>query len=195
MVPSLLEGVKILDFTTAFVGTFCSRIMADMGADIIKIERPVKDQADRFTREALPTRHGTPYLHLNGGKKSLCVDLKNPQGLEILRSLVKQADVFVENFTPHVVRGYGLDYPNLCSLNPSIIMCSMTGYGQEGWAFNPEHVCTDPNRPSHERPETGSPESATGRPTPSAAGLETPSPASLEPWPWAMPCSTGSGRA
>ena len=140
----LLSGIKVLDFTTAFVGPFCSRIMADMGAEVIKIERPVHNQEDRFTPESLPTRNGVPFLHLNGGKKSLCIDLKHPRGLEIVRSLVKQVDVFVENYTPHVVRSYGLDYPNLHALNPRIIMCSMTGYGQEGFAHNPEHVCTDP---------------------------------------------------
>ena len=144
MTVGLLSGIKVLDFTAAFVGPFCSRIMADMGAEVIKIERPVDNQEDRFTPEALPTRNGVPFLHLNGGKKSLCIDLKHPRGLEIVRSLVKQADVFVENYTPHVVRSYGLDYPNLRALNPRIIMCSMTGYGQEGFAHNPEHVCTDP---------------------------------------------------
>ena len=140
----LLAGIKVLDFTAAFVGPFCSRIMADMGAEVIKIERPVENQPDRFTPESLPTRDGVPYLHLNGGKKSLCVDLKSPRGLEIIRSLVKQTDVFIENYTPHVVRSYGLDYPNLRAMNPGIIMCSMTGYGQEGFSHNPEHVCTDP---------------------------------------------------
>ena len=140
----LLSGIKVLDFTAAFVGPFCSRIMADMGAEVIKIERPVDNQEDRFTPDSLPTRNGVPFLHLNGGKKSLCIDLKHSRGLEIVHSLVKQADVFVENYTPHVVRSYGLDYPNLRVLNPRIIMCSMTGYGQEGFAHNPEHVCTDP---------------------------------------------------
>ena len=144
MAMELLSGIKVLDFTAAFVGPFCSRIMADMGAEVIKIERPVDNQEERFTPESLPTRNGVPFLHLNGGKKSLCVDLKHPKGLEIVRSLVKQADVFVENYTPHVVRSYGLDYPNLRAMNPRIIMCSMTGYGQEGFAHNPEHVCTDP---------------------------------------------------
>ena len=118
--------------------------MADMGAEVIKIERPVADQDERLTPESLPTRNGVPYLHLNGGKKSLCVDLKTDAGLEIVHALVKRADVLVENYTPHVVRSYGLDYPNLSRLNPGIIMCSMTGYGQEGFAHNPEHVCTDP---------------------------------------------------
>ena len=140
----LLSGIRVLDFTAAFVGPFCSRIMADMGAEVIKIERPADNQEDRFTPESLPTRNGVPFLHLNGGKKSLCIDLKHSRGLEIVHSLVKQADVFVENYTPHVVRSYGLDYPNLRALNPRIIMCSMTGYGQEGFAHNPEHVCTDP---------------------------------------------------
>jgi crotonobetainyl-CoA:carnitine CoA-transferase CaiB-like acyl-CoA transferase len=144
MATNLLSGIKVLDFTAAFVGPFCSRIMADMGADVIKIERPVDNQEERFTPESLPTRNGVPFLHLNGGKKSLCVDLKHPKGLEIVRSLVKQADVFVENYTPHVVKSYGLDYSNLTALNPGIIMVSMTGYGQEGFAHNPEHVCTDP---------------------------------------------------
>ena len=144
MGPGALEGLKVLDFTAAFVGPFCSRIMADMGAEVIKIERPAKDQDERFTPESLPTRNGVPYLHLNGGKKSLCVDLKDPRGLEIVHSLVKEADVFVENYTPHVVRSYGLDYPSLRALNPGIIMCSMTGYGQGGFAYNAEHVCTDP---------------------------------------------------
>ena len=150
MMPGLLDGVKVLDFTTAFVGPFCSRIMADMGADVIKVERPMTDrsggfeQPDQFAPEVIKTSTGVSYLHLNGGKKSLCVDLKNARGLEIVRSLLRQMDVFVENFTPHVVRGYGLDYPNLETLNPRIIMCSMTGYGPEGFGDNPEHVCTDP---------------------------------------------------
>ena len=144
MGTGLLAGIRVLDFTTAFVGPFCSRIMADMGAEVIKIERPVADQDERFTPTSLPTRNGVPYLHLNGGKKSLCVDLKTPQGLEIVHSLVKTADVFVENFTPHVVHGYGLDYPSLRKLNPAIIMCSMTGYGRDGFAHNPDHPCTDP---------------------------------------------------
>ena len=144
MATGLLSGITVLDFTAAFVGPFCSRIMADMGADVIKIERPVDNQEERFTPELLPTRNGVPFLHLNGGKKSLCIDLKTSKGLEIVRSLIEQADVFVENYTPHVVKSYGLDYPSLSALNPRIIMVSMTGYGQEGFAHNPEHVCTDP---------------------------------------------------
>ena len=150
MMPGLMDGVKVLDFTTAFVGPFCSRIMADMGADVIKVERPSSDprnrydQPDRFTPEGIKTSNGISYLHLNGGKRSLSVDLKDPRGLELIRSLVKQVDIFVQNFTPHVVRSYGLDYPNLRALNPGIIMCSMTGYGSEGFGGNPEHVCTDP---------------------------------------------------
>ncbi len=87
MATELLAGVTVLDFTAAFVGPFCSRIMADMGAEVIKIERPAADQDERFTPESLPTRNGVPYLHLNGGKKSLCVDLKTDAGLEIVRAL------------------------------------------------------------------------------------------------------------
>ena len=95
MTPGLLDGVKVLDFTTAFVGPFCSRIMADMGADVIKVERPITDQSsrldrpDQFAPEVVKISDGFSYLHLNGGKRSLCVDLKHPRGLEIVRSLLK----------------------------------------------------------------------------------------------------------
>ena len=142
MSVGILDGVKVLDFTIAFVGTFCTRIMADMGAEVIKVERPVEDQPDRFT--STENRPSVTFMHLNGGKKSLCVDLKHPEGPGLIKSLVPQVDVVVENFTPHVLRSYGLDYPNVRALNPGIVMCSMTGYGQEGLEGKPEHPCTDP---------------------------------------------------
>ena len=140
MMKSILEGVTVLDFTVAFVGTFCTRILADMGADVIRIEKPVSgQQGERFS-----DLNSISFMHLNGGKKSLSVDLKTQAGVDLVKQLVSRADVVAENFTPHVMSSYGLDYESLRLINPEIIMISMTGYGRDGIAGNPEHVCTDP---------------------------------------------------
>ena len=88
MATGVLSGITVLDFTSAFVDPFCSRIMADMGTDVIKIERPVDNPEERFPPELLPTRNRVPFLPLNGGKKSLYLDLKTSKGVELVRSLV-----------------------------------------------------------------------------------------------------------
>ena len=140
MTKAILEGMTILDFTVAFVGPFCTRILADMGANVIRIEKPVAGQmGERFA-----DLNSISFMHLNGGKKSLAVDLKTQAGVDLVKKLVAQADIVAENFTPHVMSSYGLDYENLKLINPGIIMISMTGYGRHGIAGNPEHVCTDP---------------------------------------------------
>lgn len=149
MFTELLQGITVLDFTTAAVGPFCSRILADMGAEVIHVEWPRGLEAEpaahgRFSPEAVASGAAVLFLHCNGGKKSLCVDLKQPDGLALVRRLAAQVDVVVENFTPHALRSFGLDYPHLRAINPGIIMCSLTGYGQEGLADNPDHPCTDP---------------------------------------------------
>ena len=151
MGAGILEGVTVLDFTLAAVGPFCSRILADMGAEVIKVEWPqargrAADDSPlgRFSPEGVESGAHILFLHCNGGKKSVCIDMKTPRGLELVRSLVEKADVVVENFTPHVMLGFGLDYPNLAGLNPGIIMCSLSGYGKDGLPFYPDHPCTDP---------------------------------------------------
>jgi crotonobetainyl-CoA:carnitine CoA-transferase CaiB-like acyl-CoA transferase len=149
MTSDMLQGVTVLDFTSAAVGPFCSRILADMGAEVIRVEWPRGLEAaafagGRFTPEGLRSGASLLFLHCNGGKKSLCIDLKQPAGLELVRKLAVHADVVVENFTPHALRNLGLDYEHLRQINPSIIMCSLTGYGQEGLEGNPDHPCTDP---------------------------------------------------
>ncbi len=144
MQPGILDGVKVLDFSVGVAGPLCSRIMADMGAEVIKVERPTGDP-ERFAPDAI--RKGgveVLFLHCNGGKKSVCIDLKQPRGPELFRSLASQVDVVVENYTPQVLAGYGLDYQSLRQVNPGVVMLSTTGYGQQGLDGNPRLPCTDP---------------------------------------------------
>ena len=136
----LLGGLRVLDFTLAAVGPFCSRILADLGAEVIHVEYPLTRWADvaeqpesRFEAERLrKTGADRLFLHTNGGKKSLAVNLKDPRGVKIIWDLIPQVDVVVENMTPRVMRGLGLSYVTLSDINPSLVMCSLTGFGQEG---------------------------------------------------------------
>jgi crotonobetainyl-CoA:carnitine CoA-transferase CaiB-like acyl-CoA transferase len=125
-----LDRVRVLDFTTTIAGPHCARLLADLGADVIKIEAPEGD----MMRTRLPLRNGasTSFGQLNVGKKSLVLDLKRPKAIEIVHRLVKTADVVVENFRPGVMQRFGLDYPKLREVNPAIIYCAISGYGQSG---------------------------------------------------------------
>ena len=125
-----LDRVRVLDFTTTIAGPHCTRLLADLGADVVKIEAPEGD----MMRSRLPLRGGasTSYGQLNTGKKSLVLDLKRPEAIEVVHRLVKTADVVVENFRPGVMARIGLDYPKLREVNPAIVYCSISGYGQTG---------------------------------------------------------------
>src|SRR5579863_7947860 len=129
--PNALDGVRVLDFTTTIAGPHCTRLMADIGAEVIKIETP--DGGDMM-RARLPLRNGasTSFGQLNAGKKSLVLDLKQPKAVEIVKRLVKTADIVVENFRPGVMARFGLDYPKLQAVNPALIYCAISGYGQTG---------------------------------------------------------------
>jgi len=129
--PNALDGVRVLDFTTTIAGPHCTRLMADLGAEVIKIETP--DGGDMM-RSRLPLRNGasTSFGQLNAGKKSLVLDLKQPKAVEVVNRLVKTADIVVENFRPGVMQRFGLDYPNLQAVNPALIYCAISGYGQTG---------------------------------------------------------------
>ena len=141
MAKRLLEGVKVLDFTQALVGAFCSRILADMGADVIKVERPPIGDVLRFIQPVSPELGGM-FIFANSGKRSIGLDLKRHEGVELAKALVPKVDVVLENFRPQVMRNFGLDYPNLKKLNPGMVMCSLSGYGQYGpWS---DLTCTDP---------------------------------------------------
>src|SRR5215210_1731172 len=124
------EGLRVLDFSTTIAGPHCTRMLADMGAEVIKIE-----SADGETmRNRPPVRNhcSTAFGQLNVGKHSLVLDLKSPDGAEAVRRLVATSDVLVENFRPGVMRRLKLDYASLRELNPKLIYCSISGYGQTG---------------------------------------------------------------
>ncbi len=127
----VLDGYKVIDFTQALAGPTVTRLMAEMGAEIIKIEIPPLGDFSR----ALPflkDGRSAYYVQQNRGKKSLCVDVKQPDGLEIVKKLIPQADVLVENFSPGTIGRMGLDYQTVSALNPKIIMCSVSAFGQTG---------------------------------------------------------------
>src|SRR5262245_59538377 len=125
-----LEGLRVLDFTTTIAGPHCGRLLADLGAEVIKIEAPEGD----MMRTRPPLRNGasTSFGQLNAGKKSIVLDLKSPRGVEAARRLVATGDVVVENFRPGVMRRFGLDYDALKEIKPELIYCAISGYGQTG---------------------------------------------------------------
>src|SRR3984893_16921408 len=124
------QGLRVLDFSTTIAGPHCTRMLADMGAEVIKIE-PADGETMR-TRPPLRNNCSTIFGQLNVGKKSLVLDLKSPDGIEVVRRLVAGADILVENFRPGVMRRLNLDYGTLQPLNPKLIYCSISVYGQTG---------------------------------------------------------------
>ena len=124
------HGLRVLDFSTTIAGPHCTRMLADMGAEVVKIES-VEGETMR-TRPPLRNSCSTVFGQLNVGKKSLVLDLKSPDGIDIIRQLVAGSDILVENFRPGVMRRLKLDYGSLRELNPKLIYCSISGYGQTG---------------------------------------------------------------
>jgi CoA:oxalate CoA-transferase len=124
------QGLRVLDFSTTIAGPHCTRMLADMGADVIKIE-PAGGETMR-TRPPVRDGFSSVFGQLNAGKKSLVLDLKSPKAVEIVRRLVASTDILVENFRPGVMRRLKLDYGALHELNPRLIYCSISGYGQTG---------------------------------------------------------------
>ncbi len=129
-----LANVKVLDLTIAMAGPMCTQRMAEMGADVIKIEAPGGGDFSRHWHMAGVTKFGDSvcFVTLNRGKRSLVLDLKNPAGRAALYRLVKQADVFVQNFRPRVASKLGIDYATLQELNPRLVYASISGYGEDG---------------------------------------------------------------
>ncbi len=125
-----LAGIRVLDFTTTIAGPHCTRLMADLGAEVIKIEAADGD----LLRSRPPLREGasTTYGQLNAGKQSIVMDLKRPEAMEIVRRLLATTDILVENFRPGVMRRFGLDYAGIKDKHPNLIYCAISGYGQTG---------------------------------------------------------------
>ena len=130
-----LHGVRILDLTNVLAGPFCTYQLALMGAEVIKIEQPGRGDLARHLGAdpaAAKAGMGASYVAVNGGKQSVTLDLKHPEGKEILKRLVDGADVLVENFRPGVMARLGLDHETLLKLKPALIYCSISGFGQDG---------------------------------------------------------------
>lgn len=132
----ILEGVRILDLTQWLAGPQATRLMVDLGAEVVKVELPPKGEHSRHIR--IVPRDGkdgaTPsyFIMHNRGKKSLCVDIKRPEGQAVIKDLVQHSDVLFENFTPGIMERYGLTYEHVSQVNPRIVMCSVSTYGQTG---------------------------------------------------------------
>ena len=135
MAESLLAGFTVLDFTRVLAGPYCTRLLADLGARVIKVERP--GDGDEMRRNHLQIEPGredqsTYFIRLNAGKLSVAIDLSHPDGRAVVLDLVQAADVVVENFVPGVMGRLGLDYRSLAALRPDLVYCSISGYGQTG---------------------------------------------------------------
>lgn len=133
---SLLEGLKVLDLSRVLAGPWAGQLLADYGADVIKVERP---EAGDDTRGWGPPwwgegeqRAAAYYLSANRGKRSIAIDIASPDGIALVKQLAAEADVLIENYKVGQLAKYGLDYPTLSALNPKLIYCSVTGYGQDG---------------------------------------------------------------
>lgn len=132
-----LEKIKVLDLSRILAGPWASQFLADLGAEVIKVERPQKgDDTRSWLPPALETLDGGSlsayFLSANRGKKSIAIDLKTEIGQRIIRALASESDVLIENFKTGNLAKYGLDYSTLKKINPKLIYCSITGFGQTG---------------------------------------------------------------
>ncbi len=127
-----LEGLRVIDLTKDFAGPFCTMLLSDLGAEVIKIEKP--GLGDETRAWGPPFIKGLSYyfLSLNRGKKSVTLNLKTGEARKIVRQLVRDADIFVESFRPGTLLQYGLDYPRLRRINKALVYCSISGFGQTG---------------------------------------------------------------
>lgn len=129
--PLPLTGIRVIDYSHFLAGPFLSRCLAAMGAEVIKVERPTAGDAGRSTPYFIQGQSGY-FLQQNMGKQGLCVNLKDPRGLEMLHKLVETADVFVENYRPGALNRLGLGYEELSKINPKLVYCSVSAYGHTG---------------------------------------------------------------
>jgi len=126
----MFAGLRVLDLTQYIAGPMAAKLMSDLGAEVIKLE--IAPRGDMMRHYGPPQGQSAPFLSENRGKKSLCFDLKRPEGGELMRDLARHADILIENWTPGVLAKYGVSYEALSPLNPRLIMCSLSGFGQSG---------------------------------------------------------------
>ncbi|MGY3617777.1 CaiB/BaiF CoA transferase family protein [Bradyrhizobium sp. USDA 10063] len=131
--PKALDGIRVIDFSHFIAGPLATMILADMGAEVIKIEAPGKgDDLRRYPPVHPDLMHGAPFLWTNRNKRSVAIDLKSADGLKIVRELIARADVVVENFSTGVMKRLGLDYDDCRKIKPEIVYCSVSAYGRDG---------------------------------------------------------------
>src|SRR5512137_763791 len=130
---SLLEGVRVLDLSRVLAGPYCTMMLGDLGADIIKIEAPgLGDDTRHWGPPFAPGGESAYFLCVNRNKRSLTLNLKSEQGLKILSELIHQSDILIENFRVDTLEKWGLGYNALQELHPGLIYCTITGYGYTG---------------------------------------------------------------
>jgi len=129
--PSALAGIRVVDMTQVMAGPFCCMLLGDMGADVIKVEPPEGDTTRRMEFDLAPGV-SAPFLAVNRNKRGITLDLKRPDAVAVLKRLVATADVLVENYRPGVTRRLGIDWDTLREVNPRLIYCSISGFGQTG---------------------------------------------------------------
>jgi formyl-CoA transferase len=127
-----LEGYRVLDLSRILAGPFCTMILGDQGADVVKVERPGVGDDTRTWGPPFSGGESAYYLCCNRNKRSIVIDLKDPAGQDLVRELAAVSDVFVENFTPGLTKRFGLDYETLRAINPRLVYASITAYGQDG---------------------------------------------------------------
>jgi crotonobetainyl-CoA:carnitine CoA-transferase CaiB-like acyl-CoA transferase len=127
----VLDGYKVLDFTQALAGPTVTRLMAELGADVIKVEIPPKGDFSR-SFPFLKDGRSAYFVQQNRGKKSLCLDPKKPEGLAVIRKLLPTMDILLENYSPGAIARMGLGWEEVSKINPRLIMCSVSGFGQTG---------------------------------------------------------------
>ncbi|HEY6870516.1 MAG TPA: CoA transferase [Novosphingobium sp.] len=135
----ILSGLRVLDLSRVLAAPLCGQILGDLGADVVKVERPeAGDDSRRYGLGHLTDRQGRKrsesgfYLAVNRNKRSIAINLKSAKGQKIVRRLAARADVLIENFRPGELRAFGLDYESISQANPGVIYCSVTGFGQTG---------------------------------------------------------------
>jgi crotonobetainyl-CoA:carnitine CoA-transferase CaiB-like acyl-CoA transferase len=127
-----LKGLRVVDLTKDFAGPFCTMILSDLGAEVIKIEKPGTGDETRSWGPPFVNGQSYYFLSLNRGKKSITLDLKTAEAQKIIRQLVQDSDILVESFRPGTLAKYKLDYPSLRRVNKALVYCSITGFGQTG---------------------------------------------------------------
>jgi formyl-CoA transferase len=131
--PALLGGIRVLDASRVLAGPFCGQLLGDLGADVIKIERPgAGDETRAWGPPFLSSGASAYYLSCNRNKRGVALDLNNPRGQELFHQLVRQSDVVLENFRPESAEKLGLSSTHLLAVNPRLVVCSISGFGRTG---------------------------------------------------------------